>query len=94
MTETFTISDALFGKLKNLFKNMHVLWLQYFFRDIVERGMIAKQQMPVIDNEDDGDPVGKAFDELEPIESFEDVTIGEGVDSYEYDEPAVAESEA
>lgn len=36
MSKTFTISDTLFNKIKNIFKNMHYLWLQFFFRDLVE----------------------------------------------------------
>lgn len=41
MSKTFTIEDALFGKIKNIFKNMHYLWLQFFFRDLVEGGKMA-----------------------------------------------------
>jgi hypothetical protein len=52
MTETFTISDTLFNKLKNIFKNMHSFWLQYFFRDVIESGTLTEQQMPTIDDED------------------------------------------
>ena len=35
MSKTFTISDTLFNKIKNIFKNMHYLWLQFFFRDLI-----------------------------------------------------------
>lgn len=41
MSKTFTIEDALFNKIKNIFKNMHYLWLQFFFRDLVEGGKLA-----------------------------------------------------
>lgn len=41
MSKTFTISDTLFNKIKNIFKNMHYLWLQFFFRDLVEGGKLA-----------------------------------------------------
>lgn len=41
MSKTFTISDTLFNKIKNIFKNMHYLWLQFFFRDLVEGGKMA-----------------------------------------------------
>lgn len=30
MSKTFTIEDALFGKIKNIFKNMHSYYLQFF----------------------------------------------------------------
>ena len=33
-SETFTIGEALFKKILNLFKNMYFCWLQYFFRDV------------------------------------------------------------
>lgn len=41
MCKTFTISDTLFNKIKNIFKNMHYLWLRFFFRDLVEGGKLA-----------------------------------------------------
>lgn len=41
MSKTFTISETLFNKIKNIFKNMHYLWLQFFFRDLVEGGKLA-----------------------------------------------------
>lgn len=49
ISQTFTISDTLFSKLKNLFKHMHSCWVQYFFRNLIERGAISKAMMPVID---------------------------------------------
>lgn len=36
MAETINISDALFNKIKNLFKKLHTCWMQYFFRDRTE----------------------------------------------------------
>ena len=36
ISETWTISESLFNKLKNLFKKMHAIWMQYFFRDAFE----------------------------------------------------------
>lgn len=36
ISETWTISENLFNKLKNIFKKMHFLWMQYFFRDAFE----------------------------------------------------------
>lgn len=65
-SQTFTISDALFSKIKNLFKNMHYCWLQYFFRDLIEKQVLNEHTMPNIDDTDDL-PVG-----AEPIEDFEE----------------------
>lgn len=49
MSERFTISETLFNKIKNLFKNMHSCWLQYFFRCTVQSGALDPRTMPVID---------------------------------------------
>lgn len=35
-SETFTLGDELFSKIKNLFKNLHFMWMQHFFRDFME----------------------------------------------------------
>lgn len=67
ISETFTIGDALFSKLKILFKNMHFTWLQFFFRDVVEKGVLTPKTMPVIDESDND-----TLDGAEPLESFED----------------------
>ena len=36
MSETINISDALFNKIKNLFKKLYSCWVQYYFRDRTE----------------------------------------------------------
>lgn len=82
MSKTFTIEDALFGKIKNIFKNMHYLWLQFFFRDLVEGGKLAAlgYKMPDIpesggqqdaprENEPDS---ANLPGEAEPLEEIED----------------------
>ena len=38
ISETFTISDSLFSKIKNKFKQLHDMWMQYFYRDVLETG--------------------------------------------------------
>ena len=53
----FTISEALRSKFKNIYIKLSDFWLQYFFRDIIERG--AVRSMPVISEEEalaDEDP--------------------------------------
>ena len=63
---TFSIDDALFSRIKNLFKKMHFFWLQYFHRDLMERHLLNEYSMPVIDEDD-------AFDgNAEPLETIED----------------------
>ncbi len=79
ISETFTIGDALFSKLKNLFKNLHFTWLQYFFRDVYERKLLTDRNMPVIAEEEADD----AADETpEPPETSE----GEYLEGFEDDE--------
>ena len=36
ISETFTIGDKLFNKLKGLFQKLHDMWMQHFFRDVYE----------------------------------------------------------
>lgn len=52
---TFVISDALFTKLRSLFRNLEYRWLQFFFRDIVERGLMEKARLPVIEADEEQD---------------------------------------
>ena len=52
ISETFTINDALFNKLKNLFKNMHTLWLQFFHREITEKNLLSNHPKIVDDDSD------------------------------------------
>lgn len=70
ISETFTISDALFSKLKNLFKNLHFTWLQYFFRDVCERKLLSDRNMPVIAEEEADNAADEAPD-LPECEAFE-----------------------
>lgn len=44
ISETWTIGDALFGKLKNLFRKLHSMWMMHFFRDYHENGVSRKVQ--------------------------------------------------
>ena len=96
ISKTFTISDTLFNKIKNIFKNMHYLWLQFFFRDLVEGGKLAAlgYKMPDIpesggqqdaprENESDSSNLPG---EAEPLEESEDDT--DDADDAEAEAPA------
>ena len=96
ISKTFTISDTLFNKIKNIFKNMHYLWLQFFFRDLVEGGKLAAlgYKMPDIpesggqqdaprENEPDSSNLPG---EAEPLEEIEDDT--DDADDAEAEAPA------
>lgn len=52
ITGTFTISEALRNKFKNIYVKISDYWLQYFFRDIMEKDLIAKSKIPVIDEDE------------------------------------------
>lgn len=50
---TFTMSKTLESKFVNIFKKMVSFWQQYFFRSLIQSGIIAKRRnMPVIDESD------------------------------------------
>lgn len=97
-SQTFTISEALFNKIKNLFKNMHYCWLQYFFRDIIEKKSLRPECMPVID-EDDADDSDTPPDGMEQMEVCQtedgEVPDIDGDDSYptmDADDPKIMEA--
>lgn len=77
ISETFTIGDALFAKIKNLFNKLHYCWLQYFFRDIIERGVLTPGTMPEID-EDDADDLPE---DAEQLEAYEDDSLDDDDDN-------------
>ncbi len=79
-SETFTISEALFNKIKNLFKNMYFCWVQYFFRDVIERNALKDGMKPEIDESDvsDENPVIPAG--AEPLEEYEDEVAEEAAE--------------
>lgn len=73
MSKTFTISDTLFNKIKNIFKNMHYLWLQFFFRELVEGGKLAAlgykmPDIPESTNESDLPPEAEPLEEVDAEE--------------------------
>lgn len=71
-SKEFVISETLFNKIKNLFKNMHSCWMQHFFRDIIERELLAPGAMPEIDESDADDKDIALPEGAEPIEEFVD----------------------
>ena len=79
---TFTISEALRNKFKNIYVKASAFWLQYFFRDIMERNVLNKSQIPVIDEDEAED------DEDEDVSDLDDgeVVADPEVDAELYDE--------
>jgi hypothetical protein len=70
ISETWTISENLFNKLKNLFKKMHSMWMQYFFRDVMECGApsfgSSESDPEPVKIEVDGDAFAEFMAEAEP----------------------------
>lgn len=77
-SKEFTISDTLFNKIKNLYKNMHSCWLQHFFRNIIERELLSPEVMPEID-EDDAYDYDKLPEGAMPFEEFDDEDLDDDV---------------
>ena len=59
---TFTMPKTMESKFVNIFKKMVSFWQQYFFRNLIESGIVNKRNMPVIseaDADDDEDEQGE-----------------------------------
>ena len=56
ISETFTISDKLFNKIKGLFQKLHDMWMQYFYRDVYEHSPYLAPENRSEDQEGDPDP--------------------------------------
>ena len=80
---TFSISKSLRTKIENVLLKMITFWQQYFFRDIVERGVLKKALFPVIDESearDDEEPAPEEETDEEP----EDEDEGDSISLDEY----------
>ena len=64
---TFTIGKTLRTKIEAILVKMINYWQQFFFRDIIEKRILAAGDMPSIQDGDGDLPEG-----AEPLESFED----------------------
>lgn len=83
ISKDFSISDTLFSKLKNLYKNMSLYWHMYFFREMISRG-VSKSSMPVIDESTEASGGDNIPPEAEPLEEdIEDDTEDGGEDEAE-----------
>lgn len=95
MSKTFTIDDALFAKIKNLFKNMYSTYLEFFFRDVMERDLLRGRAAPVIDeaeadDDDEDDPdIDDPVEDEEPEDGDEDEDDGEDATGLQEDDPDV-----
>lgn len=63
----FTIGKALRTKMESILIKMINYWQQFFFREIIEKHVLTKENMPAImDNSDD------LLEGAEPLESYEE----------------------
>lgn len=69
-SDTFTITDTLFSKLKNLFKNMHRCWTEHFFRYLIENGLDTRM-MPKLTAAEDLASLGE-LDDVDELDVPED----------------------
>lgn len=80
ISETFTISDKLFNKIKGLFQKLHYMWMQYFYRDVYEhspyladsRSEDQAEDSDPADEEDGADAFDEFMDTAEPAVDDED----------------------
>ena len=79
ISETFTISDELFNKIKGMFKKLHEMWMQHFYRDVYEhRPYLAPENHSKADDltpvdDDDADAFADFLDTAEPADGTEGV---------------------
>ena len=82
ISETFTISDELFNKIKGMFKKLHEMWMQYFYRDVYQhspgmapeyRNTGPEQTSDAADDEDGDDAFAGFMDEAEPAEDTDTI---------------------
>lgn len=72
---TFTISEVLRNKFKNIYVKASAFWLQYFFRDIMERNVLTKAQIPVIDEDEAQDDEDEDVSDLDDGETVADPEV-------------------
>ena len=81
ISETFTISERLFNKLKNLFKNLHTMWMMYFFRNAMETGFYDPKLVAEGDNAEEPEECEGVEDEANDFDEFmEDCDASEADD--------------
>ena len=66
---TFTISKTLRTKIENILMKMITYWMQFFFRDVMERKVLSEGQMPVISEAEDDEAAAEPVPEEDlPVE--------------------------
>ena len=59
------LTEAQLSKLKNLFRNMHRLYCEMFFRDVTERGLLRGEYTPPSPETDTNAPTTEPLEECD-----------------------------
>ena len=94
ISETFTISDTLFSKIKNLYKNMHAMWLQFFNREVIEKQLLTGDNLPRASEDDSLDYDDLDADDIGDLEPLDDDTDGNADDGDNEHESGELDAEA
>lgn len=80
---TFTITKTLRTKIESVLMKMLTYWMQYFFRDVMEKRSLKDGMMPVIneDEVEDDDTDEEDLEEPDDIEDAEMLDDGEPEDT-------------
>ena len=78
---TFTIDVALRKKIETILLKMIKFWIQYFFRDVIEKGSLRYGMMPVIDEDEANDSDDTADVEDDDGELDDDDSCEEDMDN-------------
>lgn len=73
MSERFTIGDALFNKIKNLFKKLHFCYLMMFHRDVTEKQLLRVPYEPTLP-EETNEKITETLEEPDDPEDNDDPT--------------------
>ena len=73
MSERFTIGDALFNKIKNLFKKLHFCYLMMFHRDVTEKHLLRVPYEPTLP-EETNEKITETLEEPDDPEDNDDPT--------------------
>lgn len=85
---TFTISKTLRQKIEGILVKMISFWQQYFFRDVIEKQVLTRSTMPVIDVEDADERLDEDLDDCDD-EADEETTVEEADDGEEEEDNVV-----
>ena len=87
----FTIDVTLRKKIETILLKMITFWLQFFFRDVIEKGSLKYGMMPVID-ENEADDHDVAQEDEEEEEHEDEIRDDQDGDEADADEALIGEA--